>query len=349
MLDILLGAGRSRRRGVLKPAFVPPPAQLALLGTLAVHPLHTTRAPETSQLQISSQALTYLRNVLATVGPVNANLRAAFDFAATSRNRRGGGSGGWDVDMGVGGDGDSYGDDEAEADRVNSRFAAEGSVWHRVQDFWAVAGWALNCATAHPHRWAYWRPWLEFMCDALESDWEERARLDLEAHQRAGASPGTNASGNRSGGGGGGSQECEHRLLRDSLLMAYVSHSGRSGGPKAVLRALFADGSQSARQVFQEVFEREAKVASDAAARSKRKRQTLDLENDKFGDYYDDEDDALASSQGSEAGTPRRPPGSKGSAEEVAPPVVSPGMIESIPIRMRLFSLVSSSFFFLAA
>src|SRR5699024_5024712 len=67
-------------------------------------------------------------------------------------------------------------------DRLRGRMANEGSVWCRGQDFWSTVGWAFNTATLHPHRWRYWRVWLEYMIDVLEADWTERERLDREAH-----------------------------------------------------------------------------------------------------------------------------------------------------------------------
>ena len=84
ILDTLLSDGNSlsacpeRRRP--PPIRVAPPSQLALLSTLVVHPAYTSRAPEHTNPHIAARALAYLRGVLAVAGPVNANLRAAFEF-----------------------------------------------------------------------------------------------------------------------------------------------------------------------------------------------------------------------------------------------------------------------------
>jgi hypothetical protein len=70
---------------------------------------------------------------------------------------------------------------------------------------------------------------------------------------------------------------------------------------------------------------------------NKRKReQVLDLENDKFGDYFDDES---ISSGVSEPPTPQKP---KDTRKLGAASVHSQGLVESVDIRLRLFRLLSA-------
>src|SRR4051812_20667951 len=111
------------------PAWVPPSNQIALLGTLAIHPAYTNRPTEEEDVVAATQALKYLRALVNIVGPVNSNLRSAFLFTQASRGRRRGY--GADPDFN-GGDGDDSGEDDAIADR----FADDSSVWARGQDFW---------------------------------------------------------------------------------------------------------------------------------------------------------------------------------------------------------------------
>ncbi|TPX09828.1 uncharacterized protein E0L32_009019 [Thyridium curvatum] len=320
LLDSLLCAGAGARPGHGKPACVPPPPQIALLATLAIHPTHTTRVAERAQLLVASEALQYLRNLLAIAGPVNANLRAAFEFRVSSR----GGRRHYGLDA-------TSDEDDVDEEHIHGRFANESSLWTRGQDLWKVLGWAFNCSAVHPHRWRYWRPWLEFLMDALEADFDERQRLDLEAHERSA----------RDG------EDCKFPLLRESLLMSHIN-TGNRLGLKTIMKSLCAEGSQASLTVFQEVFEKESKSAAQASNKRKRE-QILDLDNDKFGDYYDD-GASMYSSQESEPPTPEkmaRGPG-RPSAQATRSPPPSAGFIESIPLRLHCATDLFPSFLQLA-
>ncbi|EFQ24929.1 hypothetical protein CGRA01v4_06811 [Colletotrichum graminicola] len=298
----LLTAGHSRKDKVKKPVHVPPPAHLALLNTLAIHPSHTTRAAGSERLEIGSQALAYLRNLLGIAGPVNAGLRDAFQFHGAQYGRRNRYHEEEDVDL--------------EGDQIaNNKLANEESIWHRAQDFWSVVGWAFNCSRIHPHRWRFWKVWLEFMLDVLETDVYERKRMDEDAL----TSP----------------QEWAN--MSESILVMYIrqkTDSGR-GALRMILQAVFADGSTSYMAKFPEVFNKETKgLASDD---KKRKRMaTLDIENDQFGDYFNDPTDSEPSETGS-PGTSRTSRTPQTKSEEAIVPVLA----ESMPLRLRLMELMS--------
>ncbi|KAG6004771.1 hypothetical protein E4U21_000801 [Claviceps maximensis] len=322
LLNSTLGSGISRRLPSTKPALIPPPSHLALLNTLIVHPIHTTRA-ETPELQaVSALALDYLRNLLAVVGPVNAGFSAAFQFRAPSRwNRRSGCNS-------VGSDSDMSGGDDSSHDRdsIKGRMANQSSLWSRGQDLWTTVGWAFNTSTLYPHRWRYWKLWLEFMLDVLEMDWAERERQDKAAHE---------AKHDQKARDGGG-------LLaaRTQSMIAMYMWQGTDGqmALKRIMKALFADGSPLSSASFPEIFDKEPRGPKKASNKRKRDHVPLDLENDKFGDYFID-DDSISSGI-SEPPTPQRPRAGRPSQASGAS---QPGLVESVDLRMRLFKLLSTA------
>lgn len=281
---------------------------MAVLATLAIHPKHTSKLPDSAAHDVSSLAISYLRTVLATVGPVNANLRDAFLFRGEiGRNRRRSSENA----AGLGGEA------ESDEDFVRGKTANKGSVWARGQDFWRVLGWAFNCSAQHPHRWRWWKPWLEYMVDVLEADYKERKWLDLERE--------------------GSQEEYEYELLQESLLVSYVvPKNSRVSALKPIISALFADGNTSSQAIFKEVFTRENKVASKSS--KKRKRDRVDLENDKFGDYDDD-----SSTGGSEPPTPEHLRVLAMDVKNDTALWTGSSLLETIPLRLRLFALVRIS------
>ncbi|KAK1987185.1 hypothetical protein LZ30DRAFT_703062 [Colletotrichum cereale] len=305
LYNSLLTAGYSRKDKLnKKPVHVPPLAHLALLNTLAIHPSHTTRAAGSDRLEIGSQTLGYLRNLLAIVGPVNAGFRDAFQFHGTQYGRR-----------------NRYHeeeDDDLGGDQItNNKLASEDSIWQRAQDFWSVVGWAFNCSRIHPHRWRFWKVWLEFMLQVLETDVYERKRMDEDALTSPDAPQ-------------------EWANMSESILVMYIrqkTDSGR-GALRMILQAVFADGSTSSMAKFPEVFNKETKgLASDD--RKRKRAATLDIDNDQFGDYFNDPTDSEPSDTGS-PGTPRTSRTQTKSGEAIVPVLA-----ESMPLRLRLMELMS--------
>lgn len=174
----------------------------------------------------------------------------------------------------------------------------------------------MNCSTLYPRRWPYWKSWLEFMLDTMARDWEERERLDLEAHE---------ADGNVG--------DVPIAARSDSIIAMYLEQqSGRRGTFKAILKAMFADGD-GISLAFQKVFAGERKGPKSAS--KKRKRETLDLDKDKWGDYCDD--DGLSSGT-SEPPTPEK---SRGQKKDASYGTSQPGLSETVRIRLRLFRVLS--------
>jgi hypothetical protein len=83
------------------------------------------------------------------------------------------------------------------------------------------------------------------------------------------------------------------------------------------------------------VFEKELRGPKKISKKRKRD-QVLDLENDKFGDYFDD--DSISSGV-SEPPTPQKPRDARKGEKMGA---LSPGPVESVWIRLRFFKLLSA-------
>ncbi|TWU76709.1 hypothetical protein ED733_002581 [Metarhizium rileyi] len=314
LLNSTLGSGISRKIASTKAVPIPPPSHLALLNTLIIHPMHTTRAEKPEHRDVSALALDYLRNLLTVAGPINAGFRAAFQFHTLSRWTRrsclaspGSGS---DV---------SDGDVDHDHDHLQGRMANEGSLWSRGQDLWTTVGWAFNTSTLYPQRWRYWKVWLEFMLDVLEMDWLERQRRDEDSHLASGrkGSPPVTAQ-------------------RESLMAMYMENSMDGHvALRRIVKALFADGGSLSSSSFPEVFEKEPR-GPRKVSRKRKREQVLDLDNGKFGDYFDDES---ISSGVSEPPTPQKP---RDARKKDTVGTLSPGLVESVSIRLRFFKLVSA-------
>ncbi|KAK3333827.1 hypothetical protein B0T19DRAFT_440554 [Cercophora scortea] len=304
-----------------KPARIAAPPSIAMFNTMAIHPSYTSRPAHRSSLHVSAQSLSYLRGLLKIVGPINANLRAAFRF-------RGNGRGGAMRD--------STDESTDDSDSINTKLAVEQSTWRRSPDFWAVLGWAFRCAAAHPHRWPHYKVWLEYMLQVLEADWDERLALDHEEHDRI-----------------GNQGHCEYKLITESLLVGYLDdlRRERKNTLREVMRALmaFSDDDQSDKAIFKEIFSGETLVGPRM---SKRKRtQTVDLEKGQFGDYLDgDEFDSEEEANGQAGPATARQTGRRGrppKKEDGSASRISDGVAESVSFRLRLFRLLSAASYYI--
>ncbi|CAK7199052.1 hypothetical protein SEUCBS139899_001720 [Sporothrix eucalyptigena] len=253
-------------------------------------------------------------------------------------------SNGGDVNMedrkqGDGDDGDASDDNDYEAEdndeeAVSGRMATRDGVWMRGQSFWRVAAWAFSCSVREPERWQCWQSWLTLMVDVLEADLVERlAGMD-------------------------GSSEDDKDDLYESLLFQYLSDdsgSGHSGSNSTthlrhLAAVILADGSQPA--LAREIFDKETALASDTTTTTAMARPTrvLDLGNDKFGDYSDDDESVPSTPESSPSPSPSPFGKKKTSTKKKSTRKSStrhtevsdnPGFLESLPLRRRLFYLVA--------
>ncbi|KIH88275.1 hypothetical protein SPBR_06673 [Sporothrix brasiliensis 5110] len=257
-------------------------------------------------------------------------------------------------------DRDDYDAQDNDEDAVSGRMATRDGIWMRGESFWRVAAWALGCSVREPARWRTWRPWLTFMVDVIEADLAERLADD------------------------DGDDDDDDGVLYDSLLFQYLSEDGAGGGAgghstshlRRIAAAILADGSQPA--LAREVFDKETVLTGAAATATAtantsaasasistytRPKRVLDLDNDKFGDYSDDEESAPSTPESSAAPSPSpspspspfhrnkaKPASGKTSKRGVSSETLEasadavgshPGFLESLPLRRRLFYLVA--------
>ncbi|KAI0006894.1 hypothetical protein F4779DRAFT_594527 [Xylariaceae sp. FL0662B] len=297
----------SRQHGPTNSTYCPPPSQLSLLNNAVIHPKFTTRPREEGWAEVSVESLVYLRSLLSRVGPINGRFKEAFRFTNGSRG----------VTPDLHSD-DEYldhdGDDDTHA-QLRRRHHEDG-VFRRGQDFFHVAGWAFNCSVLYPNRWLHWKQWLEFMLDLLESDLIERHDMDIQ------------------------NDNSDFPMLRESILASYIGQrSGRTaGGTKWIMNAIFADGSKNASSIFQEIWVKEHRGGSKSV-RNKRKREAVNIEKGNYGGWLDD--DSVYSSQASEPPTPQKRRTNSGKMASEDFQALEPTFVESIPLRQRLFSLLS--------
>ncbi|KAI1144416.1 hypothetical protein F5Y05DRAFT_26980 [Hypoxylon sp. FL0543] len=308
LLNSLLSSGRG---GPDNPDYCPPPNQLSLLNTAIVHPKFTTRPKEEGWSEVSAEALVYLRGLLSRFGPINSRFKEAFRFPGASR--RGTPDSFYDDDSYYGGNSDNGEDSYAQMRRRHH----QDGLWRRGQDFFHLVGWAFNCSVLYPNRWRHWRHWLKFMFDLIQKDLIERHEMDVES----------------------GDPKCP--MLQESILASYIGErSGRNagGGLKKIMDAIFADGSVAASSLFQEIWVKEHKENVKNVAK-KRKREAVNIDKGNFGGWLDDE--SVYSSQTSEPPTPQKRRTNLGELGDPDFQALEPAYVESIPLRQRLFSLLS--------
>ncbi|KAJ6083902.1 hypothetical protein N7486_010702 [Penicillium sp. IBT 16267x] len=145
-------------------ALVSLPQHIALAVTFLVHPTTTTRAKSAEAKDAASAALRLLRLLSTLVSPQDCRLNQAFAFA--HQTLRSGGRHHTDE-----GDSHLY---SPSSKPLNLEMGQSDSLWSRAEDFWHAVGWAFNCSVLHPERWERWQIWLQYMCEIMEDDWEQR-------------------------------------------------------------------------------------------------------------------------------------------------------------------------------
>ncbi|EHA26742.1 hypothetical protein ASPNIDRAFT_171431, partial [Aspergillus niger ATCC 1015] len=269
------------------PVYTPPVQQLALAATLLIHPSTTTRAKTTEEEEAPLAALRLLRLTKTLVGPISSKLSVAFsfnkpDFPRHTRRRP--------VAEDIPPPSDLSSEDTKP---LNLDLGQSLSLWSNAEDFWHVVGWAFNCSVRHRPRWTWWQVWLEYMCDVLESDWNERFRQYKEAHTGNAISeqgpPPSPKKGRR--------KKMHHdddpalHILRESLIFRYIHGASTTYGPyRRIVRSIFADGGSTSRNEFREVFDNELKYAQAHTSTSRKRSAQVNIDENEFGDYLTDDD-----------------------------------------------------------
>ncbi|KAJ2903675.1 hypothetical protein MKZ38_009514 [Zalerion maritima] len=318
-LSALLAPGLPDKKRV----HVPPSTHLAFVANLAVHPTFTNRLTDTTWFGVADQALDYLHRLLESAGP--RPFARAFRFRRVARRRR---FPNRDSDYEEAFESDIENDSE----RIRRNpMATASSIWALGQDFWSVVGWAFMCSSSHPTRWPFWKKWLELILDVLERDWE----ACLEADESA----------------AGPNEEVNYKKLGGSIFASYMDteHMYLNGGESYALDAILVGlAPRGSSNRFQAVFHKETNEPDDPNKKRKYSHMRVDVENQIYGGYVDDDDDE--DSSGPPSPTPatthtrygRRSGGQTSALQSTTLPITS-GVLESIPIRLSLFKLVSSA------
>ncbi|KAL9054874.1 MAG: hypothetical protein Q9162_003907 [Coniocarpon cinnabarinum] len=143
--------------------------------------------------------------------------------------------------------------------RLNNALASRGSIFHAAEGFWHVVGWAFNCSIHHPQRWLYYRKWLNFMIEILQSELDTGGQIHP---------PPANLG---------------HLYLREV-------NASTAAGLRTILRAILADGSETSLSEFHEIWPNETKPPKENNPKKLRwSRNQVNLDEGKFGDYWDDD------------------------------------------------------------
>ncbi|KAF7116704.1 hypothetical protein CNMCM5793_005196 [Aspergillus hiratsukae] len=266
------------------PVYVPDPQHLAVAATFLVHPSTTSRAKTAEEEEAPNAALRLLRLTNTLVGPISANFTAAFAFNHFESSRQG-------RRRRAEGEENANGDVSHDDTRtLNIDLCQSGSLWSRAEDFWHAVGWVFNCSVLHPERWARWQIWLQFICEVLEDDWNERRRESTGAAE----------------------DEERRKILENSLIFRYIAGGSVSyGRNRRILRAIFADGGSASVSEFREVFHKELKAPKRESNNIKKREGEVNIDEDQFGDYLskdEDEGDSDATDSAAPVPTPARRP-----------------------------------------
>jgi hypothetical protein len=305
LLNDLVTSGASHPDALNIPCFAPAPFHIELISTLLIHPRYTNQASPLDNSNLAAKSITFLRNTLKILGPINANLGEAFSFTPVSGTGLGSKSTRRSYNSLKFKDTSSGSDSDEPTKGV---IANKGRLRRSAKDFWHVLGWSLNCSIRYPARWKYWKVWLSYMIDVLDEDWKERRLQD-------------------------GDDE-EMPMSEKALIVRYIADAdGGGAGLKRIVRAVFVDGGPESLRDYPEVFQNETmKLKTEDREGKKRKREDSKA-TVTFGDYDEDEGDSLAENLEKTSG--------KTSGEEDLESWL--GDTESMIIRQRAITLVSNS------
>lgn len=285
-----------------KKVIVPLPQHLALASTFLVHPSTTTQAKSAEQKEAAHAALRLLRLLSTLITPRDARLDLAFSFKRTQTSRSG--------RLLHADDGYSSSDlphDKTDWQRLD--VANESSLWSRAEDFWHAVGWAFNCSVLYPERWERWQTWLQFMCDILLDDWNDRVREYEETQEKKQQDTQEGTTEEPGGKGSRSKKKDDLDIFRGSMLYRYIC-TGTHGQSRRIIRAIFADGSNTSVNEFRQVFPKELKrvKSKQAPEKAKKRDREVNIEREEYGDYLSQDD---SDEEGNASGSSSSPTGSK--------------------------------------
>lgn len=168
------------------------------------------------------------------------------------------------------------------------------------------------------------------MLEVIEADWKEIPNLDDEEFMtKQLADP-----------------EAMQEIFQDCILIQYISGGAESSTAlRRMVKAIFADGSAEAVRAYPEVFDKETRDATRNSGKKRKRGSKLDLNADKYGDYYDNEDedegDAPDPSQLTNSSAVSDIQSQNNTSD--APSASIADDPEAVTLRLRLLALVSST------
>ncbi|KAJ5082785.1 hypothetical protein N7532_011828 [Penicillium argentinense] len=274
---------------------IPLPPHLAIAVTFLVHPTTTTRATSSEEQHAAHVALRLLRLLGTLVSPREAKLNTAFAFTHDQFTRSGRRIH----------DEDGFNNPRTGENRsLGVKIGEEESLWSRAEDFWHAVGWSFNCSMLHPERWERWQIWLEYMCDVLLDDWDERefifkqrqAESKVVSQETTPLAPKKETVSQKERNKAAREKRYEDTaILRESLLFQYISAGEGYGKHRRIMRAVFADGSSHSVNEFRQIFPKELKPAKSdrKPEKAKKRERDVNIDQEEYGDYLaqDDTDD----------------------------------------------------------
>jgi hypothetical protein len=258
---LVTGGSTARHVSNLAPSIRPTSQQLALAATLIVHPQFTIRARKTEDSQASDAAYQFLKSTLETFGTIDGGLADAFVFGSNTGSRRKAHLPRSETKSAA----QSTENSEEETYpglKLESKLAKDDSVFARVENVWQLVGWAFNCAFRYPKRWDRWQLFLDLLFEIWEQDIDDRQQLAEEKPE----------------------------VLNESMALKCLKRAEGRSGRRTIFRSMFANGKGKSLVEFGEVFKDEIKERKEMEPVGPR-RQTLNLDEGKWGDYDVDDHD----------------------------------------------------------
>lgn len=167
------------------------------------------------------------------------------------------------------------------------------------------------------------------MLDVFEADWNDIPSIhDEEYTEKKRVDP-----------------EAMDDRYQNCILIQYLSEgAGSSTALRRIVKSIFADGSMDALKAYPEIFKDEVWEAN-AKTGTKRKREVkLNLDEDDYGDYLQNEDDEDDDDDNTPAPSQSDVSSPSATEDSNAPSTASIAEdSEAVTIRLRLLALVSST------
>jgi hypothetical protein len=151
---------------------------------------------------------------------------------------------------------------------LNSPFIHEKSLFAQTENFWHVVGWTFNCYHQSPKRWSRWRLLLNFWLELAEKDLEWRTMDFNQTNVKEGS-----------------------KFPADGVTAAIFQSAFERNDQRKIMRAIFADGNQTALNEFGELYQHETKEKKKKTTEDTISRPIINIDDDQWGDWDQHEED----------------------------------------------------------